>query len=95
MKKLLLILLTLVTLLIVISLNSCERPRRGEIFKQPQDFVEINGKVYKLVRIVPENGYDAIWIMYPKDTADKMPTVLNYNVQSGKLLVNETVIKID
>jgi hypothetical protein len=33
--------------------------------------------------------------MYPKDTADKMPTVLNYEVQEDKTTRNEAVIKID
>jgi hypothetical protein len=33
--------------------------------------------------------------MYPKDTTDKVPTVLNCDVQEGKTHRNETVIKID
>lgn len=86
MKKILLV-------LSIIALGSCTE--RGEIYQAPQDFIEINGKVYKLVQIVPEDGEHAIWIMYPKDTADKMPTVLNYEVPQGKTTRNETVIKID
>lgn len=86
MKKILLV-------LSIVVLGSCQK--RGEITHQPQEFIEINGKVYKLVRVVPEDGYDAIWIMYPKDTADKMPTVLNYEVQNGKTTRTESVIKID
>ena len=86
MKKILLV-------LSIVVLSSCEK--RGQVTQQPQDFIEINGKVYKLVRVVPEDGYEAIWIMYPKDTADKMPTVLNYEVQDGKITRTESVIKID
>lgn len=86
MKKILLI-------LSIIALASCSK--RGEIYQEPQDFIEINRKVYKLIRIVPKDGYKAIWIMYPKDTADKMPTVLNYQVSEGKTSRNETVIKVD
>jgi hypothetical protein len=86
MKKLILI-------LSIVALASCQK--RGEIYQQPQDFIEINGKVYKLVKVVPADGERSIWIMYPKDTADKMPTVLNYEVQEGKTTRNEAVIKID
>lgn len=86
MKKIILV-------LSIVALASCQK--RGEIYHEPQDFIEINGKVYKLVRIVPADDERAIWIMYPKDTLDKMPTVINYNVPQGKTHANETVIKID
>lgn len=87
MKKILFI-------LSIAFLSSCEH-KRGEIRQYPQDFIEINGKVYKLVKVVPQDGANGIWIMYPKDTLDKIPTVLNYGVQSGKSTRNQTVIKID
>jgi hypothetical protein len=86
MKKIILI-------LSIAVLGSCQK--RGEIYQQPQDFIEINGKVYKLVKVVPADGQHAIWIMYPKDTADKIPTVLNYEVHEGKTTRNESVIKVD
>ena len=86
MKKIL-----LATLLI--GMMGCSQ--RGEVFQQPQDFIEINGKVYKLLKIVPSDGENAIWIMYPKDTTDKVPTLFNYDVKKGKTHQNETVIKID
>ena len=86
MKKIILV-------LSIVALASCQK--RGEIYHQPQDFIEINHKVYKLVKVVPADGEHSIWIMYPKDTADKMPTVLNYEVQEGKTTRNESVIKID
>ena len=86
MKKLL-----LVTSLI--GMIGCSE--RGEITQQPQDFIEINNKVYKLVKIVPADWEHSIWIMYPKDTADKMPTVLNYDVQENKTTRNQSIIKID
>ena len=86
MKKIILI-------LSIVVLGSCSK--QGEIYYEPQDFIEINNKVYKLVKIVPADGANSIWIMYPKDTADKMPTVLNYEVQEGKTTKNESVIKVD
>jgi len=86
MKKILLV-------LSIVALSSCQK--RGEIFQGPQDFIEINGKVYKLISVVPKDGQHPIWIMYPKDTADKMPTVINYEVQEGKTTRNESVIKVD
>ena len=79
--------------LMVVGLASCQK--RGEIYHQPQDFIEINGKVYKLVSIVPGDGEHPIWIMYPKDTTDKVPTVLNYDIPAGKTTRNQAVIKID
>lgn len=80
-------------LLSIVALGSCQK--RGEIYQHPQDFIEIHGKIYKLMNIVPAEGYRSIWIMYPKDSSEKMPTVLNYEVQEGKTTRNETVIKVD
>lgn len=85
MKKLLLVTL-------FIGMIGCIKP--GEISQQSQD-IKINNKVYKLVKIVPADGDRSIWIMYPKDTADKMPTVLNYDVQENKTTRNQSIIKID
>ena len=79
--------------LLLIFLVSCSK--RGEVHTQPQDFIQIHGKVYKLVKIVPEDGAHAIWIMYPKDSTDEIPTVINYSVKEGKYTHNETVIKIE
>ena len=86
MKKLL-----LATLLI--GMMGCSQ--RGEVHQKPQDFIEINGKVYKLLKIVPADGEHPIWIMYPKDTGDKVPTVLNYEIPAGKTTQNQAIIKID
>jgi hypothetical protein len=77
----------------MVALFACQK--RGEIYQQPQDFIQINGKVYKLIQVVPADGEHSIWIMYPKDTAEKMPTVLNYEVPEGKTTRNQTVIKVD
>jgi len=86
MKKLL-----LATLLI--GMMGCSQ--RGDLHQKPQDFIEINGKVYKLLKIVPADGEHPIWIMYPKDTGDKVPTVLNYEIPAGKTTQNQAIIKID
>lgn len=83
----------LIATLLIGMMGSCTQ--RGEMYQEPQDFIEINGKVYKLVSIVPADGKHPIWIMYPKDTGDKMPTVLNYEVQSGKTTQHQALIKID
>jgi hypothetical protein len=47
------------------------------------------------MRVVPSDGANAIWIMYPKDSNDAMPTILNYQVQQGKTTVNQAVIKVN
>jgi len=84
-----------IVLLISISfvLFSCQD--RGEITSEPTDFIEINGKIYKLMQIVPKNGYRAIWIMYPKDSLNSQPQSINYTIQEGKHSINQTVIKVD
>ena len=68
---------------------------KGEITTEPTDFIEINGKVYKLMQIVPKDGYRPIWIMYPKDSVNSTPNSINYTTQEGKHSINETVIKVD
>jgi len=47
------------------------------------------------MKVVPADGENSIWIMYPKDSNDAMPTILNYNVQHGKNVSNQAVIKVD
>lgn len=83
----------LILAIAILLLASCTD--RGEILTEPTDFIEIHGKVYKIVSIVPKDGEHSIWIMYPKDSTDKMPTVLNYEVPQEKTTRNETVIKIE
>ena len=47
------------------------------------------------MRVVPSDGAYPIWIMYPKDSSDAMPTIINYNTKQGKATVNQAVIKVD
>ena len=77
----------------LITLISCSE--RGEIREQASDFIVIHGKTYKLMRVIPSDGANGIWIMYPKDSSDAMPTILNYQVQQGKTTINQAVIKVD
>ena len=77
----------------LISLVACSE--RGHVSEQPSDFIVIHGKTYKLMRVVPADGENSIWIMYPKDSNDVMPTILNYNVPQVKGTINQTVIKVD
>lgn len=77
----------------LLMLSSCSE--RGEIVHQPTNFIEIHGKVYKIMSIVPCEGCRDIWIMYPKDSANTQPVVINYEERVGKTIVNETVIKVD
>ena len=86
MKKILIVMGLLATL------TSCSK--KGDM-SQPTDFIDIHGKVYKLVSVVPCDGCKSVWIMYPKDSADNQPQVINYTQTKGKSTVNRTVIKID
>lgn len=45
--------------------------------------------------VVPGDGDNPIWIIYPKDSNDVMPTILNYNIPAGKSQMNQTVIKVN
>jgi starvation-inducible outer membrane lipoprotein len=69
--------------------------KKGSVNYEPQDFIIIHNKTYKLMSVVPRDGYNSIWIMYPKDSTDSQPQVINYNVKQGKTQVNQTVIKVD
>jgi hypothetical protein len=79
-------------LLIVLCITFFGCSKKGEIHTEPHDFIEINGKVYKLMSVVPCNNCNSIWIMYPKDSTEQMPQSINYNVREGKHDVNHTVI---
>jgi len=79
--------------LAVLTLVSCSE--RGEIREPASDFIIIHGKTYKLMRVIPSDGANPIWIMYPKDSSDAMPTILNYEIQQGKARINQAVIKVD
>jgi hypothetical protein len=83
----------ILTALAVLTLVSCSE--RGEVREHPADFIVIHGKTYKLMRVVPSDGANPIWIMYPKDSSDAMPTIINYNTKQGKATVNQAVIKVD
>ena len=83
----------LILFIAALMLASCQE--KGEVTQQPTDFIAIHGKVYKLMSIVPCEGCSSIWIMYPKDSLDKQPEVINWTEQSGKQHYNQTLIKVD
>jgi hypothetical protein len=80
----------------VVLLSACKE--KGEVVESPSDFIIIHGKTYKLMKVVPAYGERAIWIMYPKDSADSHPTIINYEVSTGGKnngTSGETMIKVD
>lgn len=81
--------------LAIVSLLFTSCYDKGEITQEPTDFINIHGKVYKLMQVVPKDGHNPIWIMYPKDSLDKQPQVINYDEQSGKKHYTQTVIKVN
>lgn len=87
MKKLLFV------LLLGIVFISCRE--KGEVTSEPEDFITIHGKVYKLMSIVPCEDCHPIWIMYPKDSLDAQPTVINQTITADKTSYNQAVIKVD
>ena len=83
----------LLTILLLTTLISCSK--QGEIIQEPKDFIIIHNKTYKLMSIVPCNNCNSIWILYPKDSTEKIPEIINFNVSRGKTTVNESVIKVN
>lgn len=65
------------TIALAVLLIGCSK--QGEIQQAPQDFIIIHGKTYKLMKIVPADNERAIWIMYPKDSTDAQPEVINWD----------------
>jgi len=86
MKKLLFLLVSLLFI-------SCYQ--KGTVRHEPTEFIEIHGKIYKLMSVTPCTGCNAIWIMYPKDSLDSQPQIINYDVSNGKFTSNQTIIKVD
>ena len=83
----------LILAIVALLFTSCYD--EGEIIEEPKDFINIHGKIYKLMQVVPTAGCRPIWIMYPKDSLDKQPQVINYDEQHGKQVYTQTVIKVD
>ena len=75
----------------VALLSACGK--KGDIVQAPSDFIIIHGKTYKLMRVVPSDGDRAIWIMYPKDSTDSQPTVVNYEVSTGGGKITKQLMK--
>lgn len=76
----------------LITMFGCHE--KGDIKYHPHDFININGKTYKLMSVYPCDDCNAIWILYPSDSSS-IPQTLNYNIKSGKSTINQTVIKVD
>lgn len=85
MKKI----ITLGLVLFMILFTACNNA--GDVDKSPL-LIKIHNKSYKLVNVVPENNSHGIWIMYPVDSTDEQPTVMNFDVQEGKTTANQAVI---
>ncbi len=81
-------------ILLIFSLFGCledSNYKKGEFAEEPQDFIKIHNKVYKLMKVRPCDNCNPIWIMYPKDSLDSVPQSINY--RSGK--TNQTIIKVN
>lgn len=82
-----------ITIGLLFILTACSKT--GTVYEAPKDFIIIHGKTYKIMQIVPSDGDSPIWIMYPKDSTDTQPEVINWTRSSGKRRVDETLIKVD
>jgi hypothetical protein len=78
--------------LMALGLLGCEK--EGEIDKVGGKLVQINGKNYRFIRIVPADNYRAVWLLVPQDTSQSLPQTVNYEVNSGKTTKSESVIII-
>lgn len=82
-------------ILLIFSLFGClevpQDSKKGTFTEEPQDFIKIHNKVYKLMKVRPCDNCNSIWIMYPKDSLDEVPQSINY--QSGK--TTTAIIKVE
>jgi hypothetical protein len=83
------------SILLIASILFISCTKKGDIEQEPTDFIIINNKTYKLIKVVPQDGFSSIWIMYPKDSLDSMPKSINYEESDGKHSKIETIIKVD
>lgn len=79
-------------LIFLLIMSSCNK--KGDITTEPKDFIIIHNKVYKLIGIVPCNGCNTMWVLYPKDSLDIMPEIVSIS-DTVSVTVDDTVIKIN
>lgn len=86
----------LTTLLLSVAFLVTGCVDKGQILQEPVDFIIIHGKTYKLMQIAPRDGIaQGIYILYPKDSTDAQPEILNWKERSGKTTINRTLIKVN
>ena len=56
----------------------------GEVVSEPKSIYEINGKMYKFVKVAPSAEDHPIWIMIPLDTLQDVPQVVVTEQPQGK-----------
>lgn len=84
MKKIIIVLIALVTF------SGCIN-KKGDVKTEPTDFLQVNGKAYQAMEVVPCDGCSAIWVVIPKDRIES-PVTVNYKVRRSKNYVNKTVV---
>lgn len=67
--------------ILLICLISCNR--EGEITKQSKNPIEINGKKYRFLKIVPAENENSVWILIPNDADVNVPGLTSYTFTSG------------
>ena len=85
MKKLAIIILG------CILLTSCGPYNPGEVRVPKSNVINANGKLYD-VREVALSENDRIFILVPRDSATKLPTVITWDERHGKSTSTEEVI---
>lgn len=63
-------------------LFSCAK--EGEILNKATKNIEINGKEYYFIKVVPADGEYGVWLLIPKDSKVEIPEHTSIKVSCGK-----------
>lgn len=80
-----------IAVLLIVAALAFSCSKEGEVFDNATKAININGKEYRFIQIVPADGAHGVWILVPKDADVKVPQVTSYSVSCGKSCTRELV----
>lgn len=72
----------IVAFLIIVVMVACTK--EGEVTNKSTRTIQINGKEYYFMEVVPADGERAVWLLIPKDADVRMPMPISQRVSCGK-----------
>lgn len=64
-------------LLLALCLLSCSK--EGEVTNKSNGTININGKEYKFIKVVPADGERGVWLLIPSDATVELPKLISYS----------------